>query len=294
MSQADDDPYRTRTLRHATGFRDVPEAPWLVLGGGGLKGLAHIGALAALDEAGIRPAGIIGTSIGALIGALASAGMEPDEGRRLAGELERSDILRFNRRAVLINGIRQVSLFRGEPLHDYYARLLPSGGWSALKIPFWLNAVDLHDGATAWFGRDARLDVSLVDAVYASSALPVFYPPFEQDGRAYVDGGTVHPLPTKKAAELGAPRIIAIDVGAGPEADTAEAIRQGMLGIHQRIFSIMTHRRRQDAYDGWDGPPMLYVRPRLDGYGTFGFEHIDYFLDEGYRAAKEALAWLES
>lgn len=284
---------RTRTLRHAGGFRDVTDAPWFVLGGGGVKGLAHIGALAALDEAGVRPAGIIGTSIGALIGALASAGQDPAEGRRLARELERHDILRFNRRAVLINGIRQISLFRGEALREYYARLLPSGGWAALEIPFWVNAVDLADGSTAWFGRHARLDVSLVDAVYASSALPVFYPPFEQDGRAYVDGGTVHPLPTRKAAELGARRIIAIDVGSGPEADPAEAIGQGMLGMHQRIFSIMTHRRRQDAYDGWDGPPMLYIRPRLDGYGTFGFEHIEYFLDEGYRAAKEALAWLE-
>ncbi|MDH3271864.1 MAG: patatin-like phospholipase family protein [Gemmatimonadota bacterium] len=285
---------QARSVRYSGGFSDVQEAPWFVLGGGGLKGLAHVGALAALQEAGIRPAGIVGTSIGALIGALTSAGVTPDEGRTLALKLERSDILRFNRRAAWINGIRQVSLFRAEPLRDYYAEILPSGGWSALQIPFWTNAVDLRDGRTAWFGPDARMDLSLVDALYASSALPVFYPPLEQDGRAYIDGGTAHPLAMSKAAEIGAGRIIAVDVGSGQEADPGGAIGQGMLGIHQRVFSIMTYRRRREAYESWEGPPMLYIRPRLDGYGPFGFEHVEYFLEEGYRATKEALGWLGS
>ena len=52
----------------------------------------------------------------------------------------------------------------------------------------------------------------------------------------------------------------------------------------------MTFRRRRDLVAGWNGPPLMYVRPRLEGYGTFDFDSIDYFVDEGYRAAKEALS----
>jgi len=66
-------------------------------------------------------------------------------------------------------------------------------------------------------------------------------------------------------------------------------LRQGMVAVHQRIFSIMTYRRRRDMVDQWSGPPLLYVRPLLDGYGAFDFEHIEYFVEEGYRAMSLAL-----
>jgi NTE family protein len=264
--------------------------PWLVLGGGGLKGLAHIGAWHALVEAGVRPRGIVGTSIGALIGALAGSGMPPTEMRARALGLDRKDIVQINRRAVWINGIRQPSLFRGEPLREYLAAHLPEGGWGALAFPVLINAVDLADGRTAWFGAGERTDVSLVDAVYASSALPVFYPPFEADGRAYVDGGVTRQLAIGKARDEGAERIIAVDVGSGGPADAREVIEDGMIAVHQRVVSIMSWQRRSDQVSSWTGPPLLYVRPRLAGYGTFDFEHVEYFLDEGYRAMREALA----
>jgi NTE family protein len=283
-----------RAMRHSEGFQGVEDAPWLVLGGGGIKGLAHVGAWRALDEAGICPAGIIGTSIGALVGALAASDTSHEEGWRLALELERHDIVQVNRRSVWINGIRQVSVFRGGALRDHLEGLLPEAGWEALELPMLINAVELTDGSTAWFGPGARTDLSLLDAVYASCALPVFYPPLERDGKAYIDGGAAHPLPLHKAAEAGAGRIIAVDAGSGRTGDVAETIEQGMLGIHQRVFAIMTHRRRREALERWEGPPLVYVRPRLDGYGTFGFEHIEYFLEEGYRATKEALARLGS
>jgi NTE family protein len=275
--------------RYSAGFRDVVERPWLVLGGGGLKGLAHVGAWRALEDAGIHPAGIVGTSIGALVGALAASGMAHQEGRRLALELRHDDIVRVNRRAVWINGIRQVSVFRGEALRAYYAKLLGETTWSSLGLPLLVNAVDLADGSTAWFGAGARTDLPLLDAIYASSALPVFYPPLERDGGAFVDGGTVDALPMSRAAQAGARRIIAIDVGAGRSGDVAEALGQGLLGIHQRVFAITTHRTRIEAFERWDGPPLLYVRPRLEGYGTFEFEHVAYFLEEGYRAMRETL-----
>ncbi|MDP2957126.1 MAG: patatin-like phospholipase family protein [Longimicrobiales bacterium] len=265
------------------------ERVWLVLGGGGLKGLAHIGAWRALGEAGVRVAGIVGTSIGGLVGALVASGVGWKEMRQLARSLRRTDIVRINRRAVLFNGIRQQSVFRGDALRDYYAGLLPDVGWDALTLPFLVNAVDLATGKTEWFGTGARTDVPLVDALYASSALPVLYPPAILGGRAFVDGGTEHPMGLLRAAAEGATGLLGIDVGAGETGDTERILRQGMLAVHQRIFSIMTYRRRRDLVGHWTGPPLLYVRPRLDGFGAFDFEHIEYFVEEGYRAMSLAL-----
>ena len=260
-----------------------------MLGGGGIKGLAHIGAWQALEEAGVAPAGIVGTSIGALIGALASSGMCVAEMRERALALRRGDIVRVSRRAVWINGVRQRSVFLGTPLRDLLAELLPAGGWEALRIPLLVNAVDLGTGDTEWFGTGARTDVSLLDAVYASSALPVFYPPFELDGHAYVDGGTLRTLPIERADAEGAERIIAVDVGSSGPADVPEILEGGMIAIHQRVVAIMAAARRYDLVASWKGAPLLYVRPHLAGYGTFDFEHLQYFLDEGYRATREAL-----
>jgi predicted acylesterase/phospholipase RssA len=118
-----------------------------------------VGAGQALAEAEIRPAGIVGTSIGGLIGALGASAMGHKEGLRLARELTRSDIARVNRRALWINGIRQESVFRGDVLRDYFETLLPPAGWAALETPFLVNAVDLANGSVEWFGTGARQDV---------------------------------------------------------------------------------------------------------------------------------------
>lgn len=288
MNRADiPDPGRSGTLPPDLG--SLGRRVWLVLGGGGLKGLAHIGAWRALTEAGVQVQGIVGTSIGALVGALVSRGAGWRELQERALELSRGDIVRVNRRALLFNGIRQPSVFRGDTLRAYFQELLPSEGWDALGIPLQMNAVALASGRTEWFGVGARTDVSLVEAVYASAALPVLYPPAVLDGVAFVDGGAGHPLGLERATELGATGIIGIDVGAGESMETEAVMKQGMLGVHQRIFSIMTYRRRRDLLARWTDPPILYVRPRLDGHGSFDFDQVGYFVEEGYRATSEAL-----
>lgn len=270
-------------------FGSLGERIWLVLGGGGLKGLAHIGAWRALREAGVDVAGIVGTSIGALVGALVASGAGWADMRSLARTLRREDIARVNRRAVLFNGIRQVSVFRGDVLHEYYERILPPDGWKSLGIPLLVNAVDLATGRTEWFGHGARQDVSLLDAVYASSALPVLYPPAQVGAQALVDGGTEHPLGLTRAAAAGATGLIGVDVGAGEVGEVGQILEQGMLAVHQRIFAIMTYRRRRELVDQWRGVPLLYVRPGLDGFGTFDFDKVEYFVEEGYRAMSRAL-----
>jgi len=281
--------------RKATGRRErdpelggVPlgDHPWLVLGGGGLKGLAHLGVWRALEEAGFRPEGILGTSIGSLVGACMAAEVDREELEKRARELSRPDIARVQRRAVWFNGLRATSVFQGEVLRDYLEELLPESGWEALRIRFQLNAVELGRGRTEWFGIGARTDVPLADAVYASNALPVFYPPARLPGGIYVDGGVEDALPLRRAAELGATSVVAVDVGSGEEVDPEEVLRQGLLAMHQRVFGIMSGRRRRDQVTSWDEPPLLLIRPRLDDHGTFDFDDVEYFLEEGYRAAR--------
>jgi len=268
---------------------NLGEHPWLVLGGGGLKGLAHLGACSTLREAGFNPAGILGTSIGALVGACVAGGRPIDELIREAHSLDRAEVARVLRRALWLKGVRSESVFRGDSLRSYLSSVLPQGGWEDLQIRFQANAVELGHGRTEWFGIGARTDVSLVDAVYASAALPVFYPPAALPGGIYVDGGTEDALPLHRAAELGATGIVAIDVGAGELADAPGLLRMGLLAVHERVFSIMSGRRRRAMVADWDGPPLLYVRPKLDGFGGFDFDHIQTFIRLGSEAAESAL-----
>lgn len=255
-----------------------------------MKGLAHVGAWQALDEAGIEPRGIVGTSIGALVGACIAGGMGWDELVPPALELRREEIARVDRRVVWINGIRSLSVFQGEVLRDYIEEILPVTEWDELRLPLQVNAVDLETGETVWFGTGARTDVGLAEAIYASAALPVYYPPARIDGDHFVDGGVGDALALHRGADLGASGLVAVDVGSGPEGDADAVVDQGMVGIYQRVYAIMSGWRRRQTVEEWDRIPLVLVRPRLAGYSTFDFDAVKYFLEEGYRATREALA----
>ena len=269
----------------------VGERPWLVLGGGGLKGLAHLGAWRALRDAGFEPDGILGTSIGALVGACLAGGQQLDEMEGLARTITREDIARMPRRLLWSQGIRSSALYRSDVLRDYITSVVPEGGWKSLGTGFQLNAVELGSGRTEWFGIGARTDVLLTDAVYASAALPLFYPPCPLPGGLYVDGSTQDALPIRRAAELGATGIVAIDVGSGETANAPAVVDRGMLAIHERVFSIMSGRHRRQVVKEWAGPPpLLYIRPKLDEFQTLEFKHLDQMIEEGHRATERALS----
>lgn len=262
----------------------------LVLGGGGMKGLAHVGAWKAVRESGIEVTEIVGTSIGSLVGACIAAGQEWEDLAPLALALEKKDIVSLDGRALLINGIRRQSVFQDTAYRDYIRRTLPVERFDDLIMPLSINAVDLETGCTEWFGVGGRTDVSLADAVYASSALPVFFPPAELDGRCYVDGGVRASLPIERAAERGADLIVAVDVSAGETKDPKDVLPKGMAAIHHRVYDIMAQAQRQAMLEAWAGPPLIHVRPHLDGYSTFDFDKTQYFLEEGYRATRRALS----
>ena len=261
----------------------------VVFGGGGVRGMAHAGAWRALREAGVEPAAIVGTSIGSIVAACIATGDSYEVLRRKALEFRKQDIAVMNRWVVLLNGIRQPGVFRGETLHDFVTRIVPAVGFSELALPVAINAVDLGTGEQVWFGAAGLDDVPLQDAVTASCSLPLFYPPYQLHGRQYVDGGVLDQLPLEHAVLLGADRIIAVDVSGGGVRDAATIVSQGLVAIHHRVTEVMGYPRRLRLLRTWSGPPLLYIRPRLEAYSTFDFGHTELFLEEGYRAAREAL-----
>lgn len=267
----------------------MPERPIVVLGGGGVKGLAHAGAWRAIEEFGIPVAEIVGTSIGSLVGACIAGGQTAEMLTARAKSLKRQDIVTLNRWAFLLNGISETSVFRPDAFRDYLEDTLPVERFEELSIPLSLNAVHLETGRMDWFGVDGRTDVTLAQAVYASCALPLFYPPAEIYGETYVDGGVRDALPIGRAAERGADLVIAIDVSAGEVKDSKDTVSKGLVAIHHRVLDIMIYTRKRERLMDWTGPELLYIRPRLDGYSTFDFDRTDYFLEEGYRATFEAL-----
>ena len=263
---------------------------WVVMGGGAAKGLAHVGAWKAIQEAGIRVAGIIGTSTGAMIGAAFSGGRSVEEMEQYSRQLRGRDIMRIRWRALWVNGIRSPSVFRGETLRRFIQDLLPTEDWGDLTIPLAVNAVDLTSGEMVWFGHGGDQNVALVDCVRASAALPVLFPPVEAGGRMLVDGGVMDMLPLEKAAEMGATRIIAIDVGAPSQMDARVVVDAGLIAVQQRIFSIMSGQKRREAVQSWSGVPLTYVRPEFEASDGFDFGNRELFVEEGYRATRAALA----
>jgi NTE family protein len=261
----------------------------LVLGGGGVKGLAHVGAWRALSEAGVQVSEIVGTSIGSLVGACVAGGVDSALLEELARSLKRPDIVTLNRWAFLPNGISEASVFHADAFRRYLADVLPVETFAELSLPFSANAVHLETGRMEWFGAGGRTDVSLADAIYASCALPLFYPPADLGGELYVDGGVRDPLPIRRAAERGADVIIAVDATSGEVKDSQDVVAKGLVAIHHRVFDIMAYARRKAIIDAWTGPELVHVRPSLDGTSTFDFGRTAFFLDEGYRAMRDAL-----
>ena len=261
----------------------------LVLGGGGMKGMAHIGVWKALEEAGVWPDAIIGTSIGALIGACLAGGMGWRDLAEVARKLRKEDIIEINRRAVWLGGVRQPAVFEGDQFQSYVRRTLPVSEFSELSRPLRINTVSLVTGTEVWFGTGARTDAPLAEAVYASCALPIYFPPARIGGDVLVDGGVLDVLPVKEAAAWGAERIIAVDVGSEMLPPTEGYFDRGMIAIHDRVLNLNLQRQRADCLERYEGPPMVYIRPKIGHLHGFDFDRTQFFLEEGYLAAREAL-----
>ena len=259
----------------------------LVLGGGGLKGFAHIGVFRALKEMGIVPTVVAGTSIGALIGAAYARGMTIPEMADRARGLQRRDLFRLNRMGMLLERQHSPAIYLEEPLRDVVKSVATEKRFDQLKTTLLVNTVDIQRGTQMVWGLPGLRHVSIVDAVYASCALPGFYPPGHIDGRLCVDGGVIDNLPVT-VASLGMDAVIAVDTGSGdmePENDIATA---GFASIYTRAANTMMHALQLAPFGGWTRPPMILIRPKVSHIGWFSFANTDELLEAGYTAAMEA------
>jgi NTE family protein len=262
----------------------------LVLGGGGLKGIAHVGAWKALQEAEVRVDGIIGCSIGALIGCSIAGGFGWRELADVARALRKDDIVSINRRAVLFGGVREESVFDGDTYRAYIRQKVPLKAFADARLPIRVNAVSLVRGEERWFGTGMDEATPVADAIYGSCAIPIYFPPLRLDGDVVVDGGVLDVLPIKAAAAWATERVIAVDVGSEITPPAADYFDHGMIAIHDRVLTLnLQQQRRRALQDPWTGPPLLMIRPRIGHLGGWAFDRTQYFLEEGYRATREAL-----
>jgi NTE family protein len=264
----------------------------VVLGGGGIKGFAHIGVLKALEEQGIRPALYAGTSIGAMVAAASVCGMTPDDLAHRAEALRRRDLFRINHFGMLMDRMKSASIYLEEPLRALSASVIPDATFDQMPMPLLVNTVDLERGIQIVWGLPGLKDVSVRDAVYASCALPGFFPPGQVDGRICVDGGVIDNLPAHVAG-LGMDMVIAVDVGSADLAHVPDIGDQGFASIYMRAATTMMHSLQQYPLMAWNGPPMLLIRPKV-GRDWLSFANSAEHIREGYRAAKKALEHFET
>jgi NTE family protein len=264
----------------------------VVFGGGALKGLAHVGALRALEEAGIQPRLFAGTSIGAMIAAAAATGMSAADLAERASRFRRKDLFRINHLGMLMDRMLSRSIYLEAPLRNLCAELVAEGTFEELRTPLLVTAVDIDRGIPMVFGRPGMRDVSVRDAVYASCALPGFFPPGQVGDLICVDGGTTDNLPVA-IASMGVDALIAVDVGIADIPVESNVATQGFASIFMRAATLMMHEQQQQALERWTSPPMLLVRPKVSHIQWLSFSHNEELLRVGYDATKEALRDLD-
>ena len=266
--------------------RDTPFT--LVLGGGGMKGLAHIGVLQALIERGHRPTRIIGSSVGALVAAAWAGGMGIAKLREIALGLRRKDVFAVAHADMALKRMRSPALFKREPLEHLIQRTVGDLTFQQLDPPVIINTVDLNSGMQVFWGLPGLDDIRVADAVFASCALPGYFPPHEIGGRFYVDGAVVANVPFVAARALGPEPIIAVDVSASSVL-TADAQDEGFAGVFARATEILMQTLLEQRVRTWTTPPVYYIQPRVEHVTMFSFDHLREEIEEGFRATSAAL-----
>ncbi len=269
-----------------------PDHVVVVLSGGGMKAMAHVGVLRALEQAGIRPSEIVAVSAGAMVGAMFAGGLGYEDVVRRVTTLRQGDIAVLNRFELLVRGVGAGSLLKPAPLRALFERLLPAREFDELVLPLRIAVTDLDAGALEVFGSGGRTDAPLADAVLASMALPIYLPPVMLGGHACGDGGLLQVLPLELVRD--ADLVVASDVGPVFTGHPAwRSLSPALVALSDRALSITMADQKARTLAAWRAddarPPLMLVEPSVDPYGTFSFDHTVDSIEAGYRAAHAAL-----
>ena len=240
----------------------------LVLGGGAARGFAHVGVIKALEAQGIFPDIVVGTRAGSLVGALYAAGNNGFALQKLALEMDEAAISDW---AVPLFS-QSSGVLKGEAVQLYVNRAVNNQPIEKLKVSFGAVATDLHTGQAILFRRG-----NTGTAVRASSAVPGVFQPVRIGTKQYVDGGLVSPVPVSFARKMGADFVIAVNISAQPEAQSAS----GTLEVLLQTFAIMGQSLNQ--YELRDAD--VVIRPELATMKGNDFQQRNVAIMAGERAA---------
>ena len=255
--------------------RPPPKPPriGLALGGGAARGFAHIGVIQVLEESGIRPDLVVGTSAGSLVAALYASGKGGAALGQLADSMDESAFTDWS--------FPGRGLIRGEALARYVRENTGNRTIEKLPLPLGIVATDLDSGAPILFQRG---DPGV--AVRASSAVPAVFQPVRIGTHEYVDGGLVSPVPVRFARQMGAEIVIAVDISAVPDGNATGDPMRMLL----QTFAIMG--RSINGFELRDADVVL--SPKLPGVSSADFASRKKSILAGREAALAALPALRA
>jgi NTE family protein len=247
----------------------------LVLGGGAARGFAHVGVLQVLEEAGIKPDLVVGTSAGSVVAAFYASGKTGAQLQALSDSMDEASLTDWN---VPLVGR---GMMRGDALARFVTAQVNGRSIEDFKIPLGIVATDLNTGQGVLFQRG---DVGV--AVRASSAVPSVFEPVKIGNREFVDGGLVSPVPVRYARQMGAEYVLAVDISSSPEGNKTG----DMFKIMLQTFSIMSKSINYFELKDAD----LVVRPALTGVGSTEFAARKHSIEAGRAAMLQALPKLKA
>ncbi|MDB5895079.1 MAG: esterase [Rhodoferax sp.] len=242
----------------------------LALGGGAARGFAHVGVIQVLEEAGIRPDLVVGTSAGSLVAALYASGKNSAQMLQVAQTMEEAAFTDWTL------PIFSRGMLRGEALARYVNAQLGGKLIQDMPLPLGIVATDLNSGQGVLFQRG-----DTGTAVRASSAVPAVFMPVKISGHEYVDGGLVSPVPVRFARQMGAELVVAVDISSPPEGNLAGDTLQILL----QTFAIMG--KTINGYELRDAD--VVVRPELKGVQSADFNARLRSIEAGRLAMRAAL-----
>lgn len=248
-----------------------PEPPpkiALVLGGGAAKGFAHVGVIKALEAHGLQPDIIVGTSAGSVVAAIYAGGYNGFDLQRVALSMDEGTVSDW----VLPNR----GFIKGESLQRFINEVLQNRPIERLNRTLAVVATDLQSGEPRVFrSGDAGM------AVRASSSVPGIFQPVRINGREYVDGGLVSPVPVKTARDLGADIVIAVDISDRPKTSRL----RDSIDVLMQTFTIMGRVIAGQELQQAD----VVVTPDITGLSSASFDSRNYAIIEGEKAGLDAV-----
>lgn len=252
----------------------------LALGGGGARGYAHIHVVEVLDELGIKPVAIAGTSMGSIIGAAYASGMTGAEIKQFALNTlgnKRSLLSKlWGQKTVNINGIMNPKFrFIHFDLENVLAKLMPSdlpSTFNDLQIPLHVLASDYHKFCDVIMNSG-----SLLSAIAASSSIPGVFDAVEREGMLLIDGVTTNPVPFEYLMSL-ADIVVAVDVTPDAELNLTVKGRPSSISTYQRSAQIMQRTMLNEKIARFQ--PHIVLKPELSGYKTSDFMKIEKILSD--------------